>query len=263
MRVLIYGLPGAGKTYLAKKLCEYLGDNIAWFNADIVREEANDWDFSDEGRQRQSERMLRLCKEAEAEGKVAVADFVAPFFQARLDFNADYEVFVDTIKEGRFEDTNKVFERSAVTMSWQNESRYHITEWNDIDAKNIAWIIGNKYIWNNQSPTTQMLGRFQPWHDGHQALLDRAMAKHGQVALLIRDMPTSESNPYTAQQVKDNLQEKLTKYAGRVKIIIVPNILNITYGRDVGYKIEKESFSKDVEDISAKKIRNAMKKDDG
>ena len=70
----------------------------------------------DEGRQRQSERMLRLCK-AQAEGKVAVADFVAPFFQARLDFNADYEVFVDTIKEGRFEDTNKVFERSAVTMS--------------------------------------------------------------------------------------------------------------------------------------------------
>ena len=207
--------------------------------------------------------MLRLCKEAEAEGKVAVADFVAPFFQSRLDFNADYEIFVDTIKEGRFEDTNKVFERSAVTMSWQNQDRYHITEWNDIDAKNIAWILGEKYIWNNQSPTTQMLGRFQPWHDGHQALFDRAMDKHGQVALLIRDMPTSENNPYTAQQVQDNLRQKLTKYAGRVKIIIVPNILNITYGRDVGYKIEQESFSKEVEDISATKIRNSMKNDEG
>ena len=139
MRVLIYGLPGAGKTYLAKKLCEYLGDNIDWFNADKVREEANDWDFSDEGRQRQSERMLRLCKEAEAEGKVAVADFVAPFFQSRLDFNADYEIFVDTIKEGRFEDTNKIFQKP-------NNVDFHITEWNDKNHINIAHDIKKKYV---------------------------------------------------------------------------------------------------------------------
>ena len=110
MRVLIFGLPGSGKTYLAERLVEYLGDKVAWFNADKVREEANDWDFSEEGRLRQNQRMLSLCENAEAEGKIAIADFVAPFEKARRDFSADYEVFIDTIKEGRFEDTNKVFE---------------------------------------------------------------------------------------------------------------------------------------------------------
>ena len=111
MRVLIFGLPGSGKTYLAERLVEYLGDNVAWFNADKVREEANDWDFSEEGRLRQNKRMLSLCENAEAEGKIAIADFVAPFEKARSEFSADYEIFIDTISAGRFEDTNKVFER--------------------------------------------------------------------------------------------------------------------------------------------------------
>ena len=71
MRVLIFGLPGSGKTYLAERLVEYLGDNVDWFNADKVREEANDWDFSEEGRLRQNKRMLSLCENAEAEGKIA------------------------------------------------------------------------------------------------------------------------------------------------------------------------------------------------
>lgn len=251
MRVLIYGLPGSGKTYLATKLVEYLGDNIAWFNADKVREEANDWDFSDEGRIRQSNRMKSLCKNAEDEGKIAVADFVAPFVDARQDFGADFEIFLDTVTEGRYEDTNKVFQRSAF-------AHYTITEWNDTDARNIAWMIG-EHIFKDTAPTTQMLGRFQPWHDGHQALFDRALAKHGQVLLLVRDMERSESNPYSADQVVDNLQKQLTAYAGRVKIRIVPNIVNITYGRDVGYKIEQEHFEKRIEDISATNIRKNLK----
>ena len=75
MKVLIYGLPGSGKSYLAEKLCEYLGDKVKWINADKVREEANDWDFSEEGRQRQKHRMKMLCEQAEAEGKIALADF--------------------------------------------------------------------------------------------------------------------------------------------------------------------------------------------
>lgn len=250
MRVLIYGLPGAGKTYMAEKLVDYLGDRVAWFNADVVRKEADDWDFSDEGRLRQNTRMRLLCEEAESKGKVAIADFVAPFENARREFSADIEIFVDTIKESEYEDTNKVFERPRYADYIVTEQR------GDIDAKLVAWLIGNTCMWNNRAPTTQMLGRFQPWHDGHQALLDRALAKHGQVFLMVRDMSTDESNPYPAEQVIENLQSKLVKYAGKVNLAIVPNILNITYGRDVGYKIEQEKFDKQIEEISATKIRS-------
>ena len=255
MRVLIFGLPGSGKTYLAERLVEYLGDKVAWFNADKVREEADDWDFSDEGRLRQNQRMIDLCVNAEAEGKIAIADFVAPFESARNKFFADYEIFVDTIEEGRFEDTNKVFQRPIATDYNVQEQR------GDVDAKIIAYEIGQRFIWNNQAPTTQMLGRFQPWHPGHQALFDRAMAKHEQVVLMVRDMPTDDSNPYPAHEVIENLQQSLCEFAGKVKIEVVPNILNITYGRGVGQKIEQEVFDDATHDISATKIREQMRKE--
>jgi len=256
MRVLIFGLPGSGKTYLAERLVGYLGDKVAWFNADKVREEADDWDFSDEGRLRQNQRMIDLCVNAEVEGKIAIADFVAPFECARNKFFADYEIFVDTIEEGRFEDTNKVFQRPVATDYNVQEQR------GDVDAKIIAYEIGQRYIWDNQAPTTQMLGRFQPWHPGHQALFDRAMAKHEQVVLMVRDMPTDDTNPYPAHEVIENLQQRLCEFAGKVKIEVVPNILNITYGRSVGYKIEQEVFDDATHDISATQIRKQIREEE-
>jgi len=255
MRVLIFGLPGSGKTYLAKRLVEYLGDNVAWFNADQVRSDVNDWDFSEEGRLRQKQRMDNLCKEAEDNGKIAIADFICPFKKARKEFSADYEIFVDTIEEGIFEDTNQIFERPIATDYNIHEKR------GDIDAKIIAYEIGQRFIWDNTAPTTQMLGRWQPWHGGHQALFDRAIAKHGQVFLMVRDMPIDINNPFPAYEVVENLQQVLYKHAGKVKIQVVPNLLNITYGRDVGYKIEQETFEREVHDISATKIREQMRQD--
>ena len=254
MKVLIYGLPGAGKSYLAEKLCEYLGDKVKWINADQVRSDANDWDFSEEGRYRQKHRMKILCEQAEAEGKIALADFVCPYESARKEFDADYNIFVDAIKKGRFEDTNAVFERDS-------NYDYRVKEHNAIDAINIAWILGNMYVWDNKAPTTQMLGRFQPWHDGHQALLERAIAKHGQVFLMIRDMEKSDSNPYDGVDISLQLKRKLVQYAGKIRIQVVPNIMNITYGRDVGYKIEQETFSDDIHNISATKIREQLKQE--
>jgi adenylylsulfate kinase len=106
-KILVMGLPGSGKSYLADKLTNILG--AEWLNADRVREAANDWDFSPEGRTRQAERMKRLAQEGLDRGKHVIADFVCPTPKTREDFAADYIVWVDTIKEGRFEDTNKMF----------------------------------------------------------------------------------------------------------------------------------------------------------
>ena len=102
------GLPGSGKTTLAKVLVPMF--NAVWLNADKVREAANDWDFSEMGRSIQPNRMKRLASEEIENNRNVIADFVCPTQATRDDFNADYTIWMDTIKEGRFEDTNKMFE---------------------------------------------------------------------------------------------------------------------------------------------------------
>ena len=101
------GLPGSGKTTLANELAPKI--NAKRLNADEVRREANDWDFSKEGRERQSKRMAEFAKKLKESGSFVVADFICPTPEARSLFAADYVIWVDTIKEGRFEDTNKMF----------------------------------------------------------------------------------------------------------------------------------------------------------
>ena len=101
------GLPGAGKTYLANILHKII--DAVWINADKVRSEANDWDFSPEGRKRQANRMKNLADSALSNNKHVIADFVCPTPQTRKDFDADFIIWMDTIKQGRFDDTNKMF----------------------------------------------------------------------------------------------------------------------------------------------------------
>ncbi len=100
------GLPGSGKTTIAKLLVPMF--NAVWLNADEVRKKADDWDFSPSGRTRQAERMKSFAQKALDENRNVIADFVCPTEQTREDFNADYIIWMDTIKEGRFEDTNKM-----------------------------------------------------------------------------------------------------------------------------------------------------------
>ena len=120
------GLPGAGKTTLANEIAPYL--NAKRLNADEVRKEANDWDFSEEGRIRQAKRMAEFALKLKAEGDYVIADFIAPTPKARSLFPADFIIWVDTIKEGRFDDTNQMFVKPKTFD-------YHVTTQ---DAKNWA-----------------------------------------------------------------------------------------------------------------------------
>jgi len=108
-KILIMGLPGSGKTTLASKLVPLL--KAKWVNNDEVRKAANDWDFSEEGRVRQAKRVADIAEKFKKEGNYdyLVADYICPTPQTRKLFNADYVVWVNTIKKGRFDDTNKMF----------------------------------------------------------------------------------------------------------------------------------------------------------
>jgi adenylylsulfate kinase len=134
MKILIFGLPGSGKSTLAEPFAELI--NGIWINADNVRRQYDDWDFTLEGRIRQANRMKHLADGVVMAGRIAVTDFVCPTEEARNIFNPDYRVWMDTIKESRFEDTNSIFEKPL-------DFDYHVATWfNDTHAQ-LAEVITN------------------------------------------------------------------------------------------------------------------------
>ena len=251
-KILIMGLPGAGKTYLAERLAPIL--NATWLNADEVRKIADDWDFSSEGRIRQSNRMKNLAQKSLDEDKHVIADFVCPTPKTRADFNADITIWLDTIVSGRYEDTNKMFIAPE-------KFDFRITEKKgEIWAMKISNTI-EKYVWDNKKSTAQMLGRWQPWHQGHQKLFEETIIKTGQVNIMVRDVEGIGDNPFNFNTVKNNIEKALQDFGERVKISLVPNITNICYGRGVGYKIEEIVLDEKTQQISATKIREQMRKE--
>ena len=258
-RILIMGLPGSGKTTLAEELKRQLaqaGKTYVHFNADEVRKRYNDWDFTEAGRIRQSIRMRELA-DSYTEVDYAICDFVAPLVEMRNNFKADWTIWMDTIREGRYADTNAAFVEPEVYDFRVNEQ----------NAEKWAEFIGSHIIENRRRPTfdwrresTLLLGRYQPWHAGHRALFERALAKTGQVVIQVRDVQGwNDSNPFEFTKVTHFIRRDLDPiYQGQYEIQLVPNIVNITYGRDVGYKIEQEVFDDAIHSISATKIRKEL-----
>jgi len=278
-RILIMGLPGSGKTYFAERLKKYLEDNsnvqtmplermahlelmplqysskVDWFNADEIRKRFNDWDFSREGRIRQSIRMFDFAVSCTED--FVICDFVAPLVEQRNNFKADWCIWMDTIDAGRFEDTNRAFESPE-------QYDFRITEQN---AEKWVEFAGDHILHNRRRPrfdwqkeTVQMLGRWQPWHAGHRALFDRLITRTGQVVIQIRDVQGWQgSNPFAVEQVKSFIRRDLdTIYQGQYEIQVVPNIVHIGWGRGVGYTHAEETFDESITDISATKIRKKM-----
>jgi hypothetical protein len=268
------GLPGSGKTFLAQALKKYLEENgeisysralnehigrfeceVNWFNADDIRRKYNDWDFSNDGRIRQSIRMFQFSMEAG--GDYVICDFVAPLVEMRNNFKADWTIWVDTIREGRYADTNAAFVEPEVYD-------FRVTEQN---CEKWAEFIGQHIIDNRRRPifdwkkeTVEQLGRWQPWHEGHRALFDRLIQRTGQVCIMIRDCQGwQDSNPFAIDQVKKAIRRDLDPlYQGQYEILVVPNITHIGWGRGVGYTSGEETFDESITDISATKIRREM-----
>lgn len=249
------GLPGAGKTTLSLELAKML--NAVHFNADEIRKEVNkDLGFEPQDRIEHARRMGRLCDIVVRSGQYAIADFVCPIPETRVAFGIDdtFIVFVNRTPVRNFADTTKMFVAPNKSHVVVNDGESPLYWANKIKQLLIP-------TFNPKAPTAFMLGRYQPFHDGHKKLIGEAINRVGQACVAIRDTQgTDEKNPFNFDEVESNIRKGLLEYEGKYIIVRVPNITNIFYGRDVGYKIEQIVLDESTQNISATKIRNEILK---
>jgi hypothetical protein len=249
MIIQIIGQAGSGKTSLATELADRV--NGVHINADKVRADLNkDLGFAIEDRIENARRLGALARLLDEQGHIVIVDFICPTQATRDAFGVpNYLIWVNRIKEGRFVDTNKM---------WEDPTKYDVMIFDGMSISEEAeLVIFHCELYDWRKPTTLMLGRYQPWHEGHHALFDEAGKRTDQVVLGVRNTyKTSEKDPLMFAEVKTYIEaDPKMKNAMVVKF---PNITNIVYGRDVGYKIEQVKLGDEIEAISATQKRKEM-----
>ena len=253
-KILIMGLPGSGKTSLAEALAPRL--NAVHFNADEVRHNINkDLGFSEADRIEHAIRMGWLCDQVVKTGGFTIADFICPTPETRTAFmkggNA-FVVWVDRIKVSTFEDTNRLFsppDRFDLRIPAENTVDY----WAEQIARRI------RPIFDAQKPTALFVGRYQPFHEGHKALIVEGLRRVGQVCIAVRDTAgVDDKNPFGFEYVRARIEHGLREFEGRFTVLKLPNISHVYYGRDVGYQVERIDLDRPLEAISATEIRSRL-----
>lgn len=249
MIIQVIGLPGAGKTTYAKELADRI--NAIHINADEVRAELNkDLGFAPEDRIEQARRMGALSRLLSKQGYHVVVDFVNPTEETRSAFGKpDKVVWMNRKPVRDFPDTTSMWEKpTSADLTFDDSIESEI-------AAGLTCIDFGLHDW--RKPTTLMLGRYQPWHEGHHALYKEAQNRTGQVMLGVRNTKgTSEKDPLGFQEVQQYIAQD--PYMDKAMVIKMPNITNIVYGRDVGYKIEQVELDASIQAISATQKRKEM-----
>lgn len=248
MIIQIIGLPGSGKTTLALELKKRL--NAIHINADEARATVNsDLGFSLGDRTENSRRLGEIARlVANQNINHVIVDFVCPTSDTRKAFGKpDVLVWVDRVESGRYEDTNSIWEKPL-------DVDVHIVKDMTVEEE-ATMVINHAKLHDWTKPTTLQLGRYQPWHEGHSALYDAGLERTSQVLVGVRNTEgTSEKDPLPYHKV----EEYIRKDRPDALIMRLPNITNIIYGRDVGYKIEKIELSQELQQISATQKRKEM-----
>jgi adenylylsulfate kinase len=208
--------------------------------------------FSEPDRVEHASRMGWLCDQVVKAGCFAIADFICPTPGARAAFFQNehgFVIWIDRIQAGAFEDTNRLFvppEHYDLRVTANGTPEY----WAEQAMERL------RPVFDWQRPTALFIGRYQPFHDGHRALIAEGLKRVGQVCVAVRDTHgTDEKNPYEFEYVKARIEHALREYEGRFIVLPMTNIAHVFYGRDVGYAIERIDLDHSVEGISATDLR--------
>jgi hypothetical protein len=193
-----------------------------------------------------------LCDSVSAIGAFVIADFICPTEEARAVFGDAFMIWVDRIKESRFPDTDAIFDppsRYDVRVSPEGPPSYWVEK------------ICERLLpgFNPMAPTALFVGRYQPFHDGHKALIEEGLKRVGQACIAVRNTHgMDDKNPWDFPSVKARIEAALWEHRDRISVISLPNVTHVFYGRDVGYAIEQLKLDESIERISGTRIRKRL-----